>query len=72
MGRIIYSAGGHSGRVANHMKTGVLAKYKNFLPVTSKTPLFSLGEGDTALKNAEPFLELPADLVAVEQALGWG
>ena len=25
---------------------------------------------DTALKSAEPFLELPADLVAVEQALG--
>jgi threonine synthase len=27
---------------------------------------------DTVLKKAEPFLELPADLVAVEQALGWG
>ena len=27
---------------------------------------------DTALKSAEPFLELPADLIAVEQALGWG
>jgi threonine synthase len=26
---------------------------------------------DTALKSAEPFLELPADLIAVEQALGW-
>ena len=31
-----------------------------------------LKDTDTALKNAEPFLELPADLVAVEQALGWG
>jgi threonine synthase len=31
------------------MKTGVLAKYKDFLPITSKTPLFSLGEGDTPL-----------------------
>ena len=31
------------------MKAGVLAKYKKFLPVTSKTPLFSLGEGDTPL-----------------------
>ena len=31
------------------MKTGVLVKYKDFLPVTSKTPLFSLGEGDTPL-----------------------
>jgi len=31
-----------------------------------------LKDADTALKNAEPFLELPADLAAVEQALGWG
>jgi len=31
------------------MKHGVLAKYKDFLPVTPKTPLFSLGEGDTPL-----------------------
>jgi len=31
-----------------------------------------LKDTDTALKSAEPFLELPADLVAVEQALGWG
>ncbi len=31
------------------MKPGVLVKYKDFLPVTSKTPLFSLGEGDTPL-----------------------
>lgn len=31
------------------MKSGVLAKYKHFLPVTANTPLFSLGEGDTPL-----------------------
>jgi threonine synthase len=31
-----------------------------------------LKDTDTALKSAEPFLELPADLAAVEQALGWG
>jgi len=31
------------------MKTGVLINYKDFLPLTSKTPLFSLGEGDTPL-----------------------
>jgi threonine synthase len=31
------------------MKPGVLARYKDFLPVTPKTPLFSLGEGDTPL-----------------------
>ncbi|GAH90368.1 unnamed protein product [marine sediment metagenome] len=30
-----------------------------------------LKDTDTALKSAEPFLELPADLVAIEQALGW-
>ena len=31
-----------------------------------------LKDTDTALKGAEPFLELPADLVSIEQALGWG
>jgi len=30
-----------------------------------------LKDADIALKSAEPFLELPADLPAVEQALGW-
>jgi threonine synthase len=30
-----------------------------------------LKDTDIALKNAEPFLELPADLAAVEKALGW-
>jgi threonine synthase len=31
------------------IKPGVLAKYKDFLPVTPDTPMFSLGEGDTPL-----------------------
>ena len=31
-----------------------------------------LKDPDTALKNAEPFLELPADLTSIEHALGWG
>ena len=31
------------------MKPGVLYRYKDFLPITKKTPLFSLGEGDTPL-----------------------
>lgn len=31
------------------MKAGVLTRYKEFLPITSGTPLFSLGEGDTPL-----------------------
>lgn len=30
-----------------------------------------LKDTDIALKNAEPFLELPADISAVEKALGW-
>ncbi len=35
------------------MKLGVLEKYKDFLPVTDKTPLFSLGEGDTPLVRCQ-------------------
>ena len=31
------------------MKSGVLASYKDFLPITPDTPMFSLGEGDTPL-----------------------
>lgn len=31
------------------MKSGVLFKYKDFLPVTPKTPRLSIGEGDTPL-----------------------
>ena len=31
-----------------------------------------LKDTETALKEAPPFLELPADVTAVEQALGWG
>lgn len=31
------------------MKAGVLARYKEHLPLTPKTPMFTLGEGDTPL-----------------------
>jgi len=31
-----------------------------------------LKDTDIVLRGVEPFLELPADLTAVEQALGWG
>ncbi|MFC1898773.1 threonine synthase [Chloroflexota bacterium] len=31
------------------MKTGVLARYKDYLPITDKTPYLSLGEGSTPL-----------------------
>jgi len=34
------------------MKTGVLVNYREFLPITPSTPLFSLGEGDTPLVRA--------------------
>ena len=35
------------------MRSGVLAKYRDFLPVTANTPMFSLGEGDTPLVRCE-------------------
>jgi len=35
------------------MKPGVLFKYKDYLPVTPKTPMFSLGEGDTPLVRCQ-------------------
>jgi len=35
------------------MKPGVLFKYKDFLPLTPDTPLFSLGEGDTPLVRCQ-------------------
>jgi len=35
------------------MKPGVLYRYKDFLPITPKTPLFSLGEGDTPLVRCQ-------------------
>lgn len=35
------------------MRTGVLAKYKDFLPITANTPLFSLGEGNTPLVRCD-------------------
>ncbi len=31
-----------------------------------------LKDTETALRQAPPFLELPADMVAIERALGWG
>jgi threonine synthase len=37
-------------------KQGLLFKYKEHLPITAKTPLFTLGEGDTPLVRA-PALE---------------
>jgi threonine synthase len=39
------------------MKTGVLLQYKDYLPVTAKTPLFSIGEGDTPLVRCDKLAE---------------
>ncbi len=44
------------------MKRGVLYRYRDFLPVTSATPLITLGEGDTPLVRS----------VALEKELGCG
>jgi threonine synthase len=35
------------------LKKGVLLQYKKYLPVTSKTPLFTIGEGDTPLVKCD-------------------
>jgi len=35
------------------LKKGVLLQYKKYLPVTRKTPLFSIGEGDTPLVKCD-------------------
>lgn len=34
------------------MKAGVLSHYKEYLPITPETPVFSIGEGDTPLVRA--------------------
>jgi threonine synthase len=39
------------------VKTGVLYKYKDLLPVTPQTPFFSLGEGDTPLVRCDRLAE---------------
>jgi threonine synthase len=35
------------------LKTGVLVKYRDFLPLTAKTPIFSMGEGNTPLVRCD-------------------
>ena len=39
------------------MKKGVLLQYKKYLPVTSNTPLFTIGEGDTPLVRCDKLAE---------------
>ncbi len=40
------------------MAKGVLAKYKDYLPLTDDTPIFSLGEGDTPLVKSRHIVGL--------------
>jgi len=35
------------------LKKGVLLQYKKYLPITKKTPIFSIGEGDTPLVKCD-------------------
>ncbi len=39
------------------MKEGVLARYREHLPLTPETPLFSIGEGDTPLVKCDRLAE---------------
>jgi threonine synthase len=34
-------------------KSGVLFKYKEYLPITTRTPMFTMGEGDTPLVECD-------------------
>ena len=47
-----------AARYGRIMKKGVLEKYKNYLPVTDDTPMFSLGEGDTPLVKSRTVAEM--------------
>ena len=40
------------------MKTGVLTRHKDYLPLTVDTPVFSLGEGDTPLVRSHTLAEI--------------
>jgi len=35
------------------LKKGVLARYKKYLPITRKTPVFTIGEGETPLVRCD-------------------
>ena len=40
------------------MKKGVLEKYRDYLPMTDDTPIFSLGEGDTPLVKSRAIADM--------------
>ena len=51
----MYPRRGYRGRLT--LKKGVLSHYQDYLPVTDKTPLFSIGEGDTPLVRCDKLAE---------------
>lgn len=51
----MYPRRGNRRRLA--LKKGVLLQYKDYLPVNDKTPLFSIGEGDTPLVRCNKLAE---------------
>ena len=76
--RLLATKGGIFGEPASAASlAGLLKLSRQGLDFSSKRVVCvitgtGLKDPDTALKSAEPFLELSAELVAVEQALGWG
>ena len=76
--RLLATKGGVFGEPASAASlAGLIKLSRKELDFSSKSVVCvitgtGLKDTDTALKSAEPILELPADFVAVEQALGWG
>ena len=50
-------------------KIGVIERYRNFLPVTDKTPVISLCEGDTPLIRAEKLEENSKEISVILNTL---
>ena len=76
--RLLATKGGVFGEPASAASlAGLIKLSRNGMDFSSKKVVCvitgtGLKDPDAALKSAEPFLELPADLAAVERALGWG
>ncbi|HEY93303.1 MAG TPA: threonine synthase [Dehalococcoidia bacterium] len=76
--KLLATKGGIFGEPASAASlAGLLKLYQTGMDLSQKRVVCvvtgtGLKDTDAALRSAEPFLELPADLVAVEQALGWG
>jgi len=76
--RLLASKGGIFGEPASAAPlAGLIKLAKSGMDFSEKTVVCvvtgnGLKDTETALKGAEPFLELPPDLATIEQALGWG